>query len=103
MYAATTVNMDVVVKDAVDLSAVYNDNDKELVVTLVDDATGAPLKGANVVVNIDDVDYNVRITSTGQGKLSLAELAPGSYIATAKYKGNAVYAPSTEYVEVVKK
>ena len=103
MYALTTVDLDVIVKDAVDLSAVYDSGADELVVSLVDAVTGAPLKGANVVVNINEDTYKVRITSTGQGKLSLAELSPGTYTANATYKGNSLYAPSTIPVDIVKK
>ena len=100
-YALTSVELDVVVKDAVDLSAVYNDNAKELVVSLVDAATGGPLKGANVVVNIDGADYNVRIASAGQGKLSLAELSAGTYDADLYYKGNSIYNPTNATVNFV--
>ena len=102
-YAPTTVDLDVVFKDAVNLSAVYDDNTKELTVTLVDAVSGAPLKGASVPVTINNVKQTVKITSTGQGKLSLADLPAGTYTAAVSYKGNAKYAPAETIVDVVKK
>ena len=92
--------MDVVVKDEVNLSAVYDDTTQELTVSLFDSVTGVALKGAYVVVNIDGENYKVKITSTGQGKLLLTELAQGTYTATATYKGNAMYVQSSVLVDV---
>ena len=99
-YAFTTVDLDVVVKDEVNLSAVYDDTTQELTVSLFDSVTGVALKGAYVVVNIDGENYKVKITSTGQGKLLLTELAQGTYTATATYKGNAMYVQSSVLVDV---
>ena len=101
-HVPATVNMDVIVKDAVDLSAVYNSVTDELVVSLVNATSGAPLKGASVSVNINNVKYSVKITSTGQGKLSLVDLAPGTYSAAVSYKGNAQYNSSSTTVNIVK-
>ena len=95
-YAFTTVDLNVEVKDAVDLSAVYDELTKELTVGLFDDSTGSPLKGANVVVNVLGTNHNVRISSAGYGVYSLADLAPGSYTISVTYKGNAKYASSNK-------
>ena len=86
-----TLNFDIVDKSAVNLSAVYDDTSKELTVGLVDAVTGAPLKGAYVVVVIGDENYKVRIASSGYGKLSFADWASGSYTADLTYKGNVNY------------
>ena len=102
-YYPVNVNLNVVVKDAVDLSAVYDSRAKELVVTLVDAVTGSPLKGANVVVNINGINYNVKINSKGEGRLSLADFDYGTYAATLTYKGNANYAPVNVDLDVVVK
>ena len=90
-YDSANVTEKIAIKDMPGISCEYDSSNEELIVTLVDEFTGAPLKGANVVVNIDGNNYNVKITSTGQGRLSLAELAPGSYTVTASYKGNTKY------------
>ena len=98
VHGPATVDLDVVVKDAVILSAVYNAGNNELVVSLVDAASSAPLKGASVSVSINNVKYTVKITSTGEGKLSLADFPTGKYTAIASYKGNANHAPSNTTV-----
>ena len=48
------------------------------------------------------VKYNVKITSTGQGKLSLVDLAPGNYTAVVSYKGNAKYNPASATASIIK-
>ena len=70
------------------ITAVYDADDKELTITLVDTITGIPLKNANVVVKVDGNTYKVRIYANGQGILSLADLAPGTYDAIITYKGS---------------
>ena len=102
-YVPTTVDLDVVVKDAVNLSAVYDDDAKELTVTLVDASTGSPLKGAYVVVNIDGEKYKVKINSAGQGVLSLDDWGCGTYAAALSYKGNAIYASASVDLDVAVK
>ena len=99
-YDAVSQTVDIVVKDAVSLSAVYDGTAKELTVTLVDANTGAALKGANVAVNIDGVKYSVKITSTGQGKLSLPDLIEGTHTAVVSYKGNANHSAKDISVDI---
>ena len=101
-YNAANITEDIVVKDEVNISVVYDGDADELVVGLVDAVSGSALKGANVVVIINNVNYNVKITSTGQGKLSISDLTPGPYLVVASYKGNAKYGPSYTTANIVK-
>jgi hypothetical protein len=76
------------------ISIVYDMNSKELIATLTNVDTGKGLVTANVVVNLDGVDYALKTNSKGQIKVSTADLASGSYTATISYKGNSKYNPS---------
>ena len=102
-YNAASITADVVVKEEVTLDAVYDDATQKLTVSLVDSVTGAALKGANVVVKVNGETYKVKITSSGQGVLSLADLAPGTYPTTLSYGGNANYAASSMALDIVVK
>ena len=102
-FNAASVNVKFAIKDDVNLSAVYDASTKELVVSLVNASSGAALKGASVAVVIDGVDYSVKITSSGEGKLSLADLDYGTYTAAVSYKGNANYYPVSTTAEIIVK
>ena len=97
--ANTTANISLM--GNANISAVYNGESKEIVVTLVNNVTGDPLKGAVVIVNINGSNNKVSIDSTGQGKLSVADLAPGSYDASVTYKGGTKYYPADTSLEVI--
>jgi hypothetical protein len=77
----------------------YNDDAKELVVTLTN-AEGKALVTANVIVNIDGVDYALKTNSKGKAKLSTADFAPGNYTASVTYKGNSKYNPASATEEI---
>ncbi len=81
------------------ISGVYNSKTQEVVGTLTNSA-GVPLS-ANVVVNLNGVDYALKSNSKGQFKVSTADLAPGKYTAKLVYKGNSKYGPSSATVNVV--
>ena len=83
--AEATINMRVKTETAINL--VYDETAKELVATL-NTADGGPLSGTTVNINVDGVDYAVKTSSRGVAKVSTADLAPGSYVATASYNGN---------------
>ena len=52
---------------------------------------GAPLSGANVMVNVNGVDYALKTNSKGQVKVSIADLDSKDYTATFSYAGNSKY------------
>ena len=102
-YYPANTSLEIVVKDDSSISAVYDDGAKELVVCLFDEFNGKPLKGANVIVKIDGKSYKVDIDATGQGILSLADLAPGNYTADIVYRGSARYNSNSTAVDVIVK
>ena len=81
------------------ISGAYNAKTKEVVGKLTNSA-GTPLS-ANVVINLNGVDYAMKSDSKGQFKVSTADLAPGSYTAKLVYKGNSRYNPSSTTINVV--
>ena len=78
----------VVYKAATSISAI--DNGEELVATLTNEYAKT-LVSANVVVNINGVDYSLKTNSKGQVKVSTSGLDPKVYTATISYAGNAKY------------
>ena len=102
-YMPSNATADVVVKAGTVVSAVYDDSAKELVATLINNATGQPIKSGTVRFNIDGVKYTVKSDAKGQAKLSTADLALGNYTATVSYNGNAKYTRSTTTVDMVVK
>ena len=99
-YNAANTTVDVAFMGDANISAVYDEDAKELTVTLVNNVTGAPIKGANVVVKVAGKTYKVKITATGEGVVSLADVNPGSYVATASYKGGTFYNAANTTVDV---
>ncbi|WP_406532741.1 Ig-like domain-containing protein [Methanobrevibacter sp.] len=81
------------------ISGTYNTETQEVIGTLTNSA-GTPLN-ANVVVNLNGVNYAMKSNSKGQFKVSTADLAPGKYVAKLVYKGNSKYNPSSTTVNVV--
>ena len=87
------------VKTETVLSAVYDADAKELAVTLTT-AEGGPLSSTTVNINIDGVDYAVKTSSRGVAKLSLADLAPGSYTASITYGGSSKFGSIDTTVDI---
>ena len=85
--------------NAPDVSFMENDATGKLVATLTN-ANGVPLS-ANVIVNLNGVNYALKSNSDGQVNVSTADLAPGNYAATILYKGNSKYNPSNTTANVV--
>ena len=83
---------------AEDVTVRYGDVNGKLIATLTN-AEGVPLS-ANIVINLNGVDYAMKTNSKGQGSVSTKELAPGTYTATITYKGNSKYAPSSTTAKV---
>ena len=99
-YSSNITLNDVNIKSGSNISAVYDDGAKELTVTLVHNESGKALKGANVIVKVNGIKNKVYIDENGQGKLSLADLPSGDYVATIDYRGSSRYYPSNTTVEI---
>ena len=85
---------------APDVNVIYLDESGELVATLTN-AQGKALTSANVVVNLNGVDYALKTNSKGQVKVSTSDLTPKTYVATISYAGNSKYKPTSVTANVV--
>ena len=85
---------------APDVNVVYRDEFGMLVATLTN-AQGKALTSANVVVNLNGMDYALKTNSKGQVKVSTSDLTPKTYVATISYAGNSKYKPSSATANVV--
>ena len=93
-YNPANTTLDFVVKADVDITAVYDADGMNVVATLINNATGAPVVGADVLVTIDGVTTSVESDSNGQVTVSTAGLDPGNYAATISYEGDDKYNPA---------
>ena len=107
-YAPSTTTAKVIVTDkliskvsAEDVTVNYGDANGKFIATLTN-AEGTPLS-ANIVINLNGVDYAMKTNSKGQASVSTKDLAPGEHKATVTYKGNSKYAPSTTTAKVTVK
>ena len=97
-YLARTVTENVTVKKlgsfiTIGVADTYVDDDLEVLVTTVGDATG------NITLNIGDRTLSERIIN-GQASFSISGLKAGIYNMTASYGGNIRYAPSQNKTDV---
>ena len=86
------------VVSASDVTVKYGDANGKFIATLTN-AEGTPLS-ANIVINLNGVNYALKTNSKGQASVSTKDLEPGEYKATVTYKGNSKYAPSSATVKV---
>ena len=73
-----------------DISMKYGDAG-ELVAVLTDSRTGNAISGADIVFNINGVEFTVKTDSEGQAKLSCENLLPGVYTVGISYAGSNIY------------
>ena len=102
-YNASSASIDIAVKDYTSISVVYDSETMELVATLTNNATGQPIKSANVRFLINNVKYTVKTDASGQAKFSTANLDPNTYNVIASYDGNSKYYPSSASIELILK
>ena len=98
--SSTTVDVIVNPKMNTSISVFYNVGDRELVATLTDDE-GEAISDADVVVNIDGMDYVIKTDFKGQAKFSTLYFQPGSYNITFSYGGNDKYNPTSKSARVI--
>lgn len=94
MYGTTIINS--IVKTKISLQ----DNEDILVAKLTNAATGKAISGAYVVFNINNVNYNVKIDSSGQARLYIGD--PVVESAILSYGGNSKYAGSVARIYFLK-
>ncbi|WP_407422855.1 Ig-like domain-containing protein [Methanobrevibacter sp.] len=82
-----------------DVSVMYGDSKGKLVAKLTD-SEGTPLS-ANIVINLNGVNYSRKTNSKGQASVSTAKLKPGTYTATISYAGDENYSPSNTTAQVI--
>ena len=103
VYNSSNIDASINVKadtalSAEDVSVYYGDANGKVIATLTN-AEGRPLS-ANIVININGVNYSLKTNSKGQASVSTADLNPGNYTATIAYKGNSKYNPSSTTAKV---
>ena len=88
----STVKVTVVADTA--LAIAYDEQTKEMVVTLTNNATGQAIKGYSVTVKLHGESYKLVTDANGQVRVSAADLNPGviytvsaTFKATTKYNG----------------
>ncbi|WP_405305340.1 hypothetical protein [Methanobrevibacter sp.] len=85
-YNSTKTTFDVVINVKTSISAVYKNG--ILTATLINNASGQGINGADLLVSFGDVNYTVKTNTNGQAKVSTRDLTPGSYTAVVSYDGS---------------
>ena len=98
-YNPSSASVDVIVKARTAISIDFNNGAREIVATLINDVTGQAIKNANVRFEVNGVKSTVKSDDNGQAKVSVANLALGTYEASASYIGNSKYIPSNASVD----
>ncbi|MBQ6511970.1 Ig-like domain repeat protein [Methanobrevibacter sp.] len=98
-YNPSTASVEFTIKISTSIFLVYNNGAREVVATLIDDATGQFIKNSNVSFEVNGVKSTVKTDANGQAKVSVADLALGNYRVTANYLGNSKYYPSSVTVD----
>ena len=99
IYNPASTSVDFGVRNEMVISAVYDSINKEIVGTLINNATGKVVINAKVNVDINGVNTTVKSNSNGQVKVSTADLPADEYIATISYRGNAKYNPASTSID----
>ena len=86
--ATTTIDLN---KANMMITYSYSANKHKLVATLKNSKTGNIVSNANMVVDINGVKTTLKSNSNGQITFSTADFAPGTYVGTISYGGNAKY------------
>ena len=102
-YLKSTGKISAVVnKTTTIISTVYDKENDEVVSTLTNAATGAAIKGATVVFNVDGAKVSYKTDASGQVKYSTADLSPDVHSVASSYGGNSKYAGSNISINIVK-
>ena len=69
----------------------YNADTKELTATLKNSKTGKVVSNANMIIELNGVKTTYKSNNQGKITLPTADFAPGTYVGTVTYPGNARY------------
>ena len=82
------------------IAAAYDADNKQIVGTLTNSASGKNIKNVNVKVNLNGETTTVKSNAKGQVIVSTADLDNGTYTAILSYQGNSKYNQSSTVVKV---
>lgn len=102
-YMAQSTSIDITTKTSMIISADYDENIKEIVATLKNEATGKPVTNAKVQISINGTTTTVKSDSKGIARLSTMNLPCGNYTAYVSYEGNEKYKPSGTSIDIATK
>ena len=100
LYNPSSTSIDFNIKTSTRISAVYNEDVREITASLFNDVTDQPVLGATIGFKINGKTYTNKTDNSGQAKLSVANLPLGTYTATVSYGGNSKYESSSIDVNV---
>ena len=100
LYNPSSKSVDFNIKTSTRISAVYNEDVREITASLFNDVTDQPVLGATIKFKINGKSYTNTTDNSGQAKLSVANLPLGTYTATVSYGGNSKYDSSSIDVNV---
>ncbi|WP_296853450.1 hypothetical protein [uncultured Methanobrevibacter sp.] len=98
--AKVVVNKIEVSLSSTDVNVVYNSNG--CLVDTLKDATGKPLEGFDISINLNGVK-TLTTDANGQVKVSIDGFVPKTYTATISFDGNNIYEKSTVTAQVIVK
>ena len=94
-YNPASTNITFSTKMNVDISAVYDIANTQIVATLTNNDTGKTITNINVKFDLNGKITTVKTNTKGQAKLSTKDLKTGTYTAIITYAGNTKYNPAS--------
>ena len=94
-YNPASINMTFSTKINVDISAVYDAANTQIIATVTNNDTGKAIINVKVNFDINGETKTVKTNSKGQAKLSTKDLKTGTYTAEISYAGNSKYNPAS--------
>lgn len=98
--AKETFNV-VVNKITTGISVVYDSQTNEIVATLINEVTGATVKGGTIGIFLNNVKNIIVTDMNGQSRLSLGNVDPNTFTAYVSYAGNTKYLGSSRTITPV--
>ena len=83
-----------------DITTVYNKDNKELTAILRNARTNKPVGNANIAITLNGITATFRTNSKGQITVSAEDLDEGTYVAVISYAGNSKYNPTSTVAKI---